>query len=120
MVGLEGGQHLFGVVNKIEHVSGVFPGVGAVQAAQRLHRLDAGQALVHIHAAQQRLVKAGLELVGHRQDLILLALKGLADVATFELGVQRRAVLGEAIRARFLVVHLARKSHQRAHGVAEP
>jgi hypothetical protein len=44
----------------------------AVQARQRLHRLDAAQLLVHVHAAQQRLVEAGLELVGHQQDLVLV------------------------------------------------
>ena len=53
----------------------------AVQPRQRLHGLDAGQPLVDVHAAQQRLIEAGLELVGHQQDLVLVGLEGLADVA---------------------------------------
>ena len=63
-------QHFGRVVDKVQHIGGGFAGVGAVQAAQGLHRLNAGQAFVHVHAAQQRLVEPGLELVGHQQQLI--------------------------------------------------
>jgi hypothetical protein len=38
---------------------------------KRLHRLDAGQPLVHVHGVQQRLVKTGLVLLGHQQHLVL-------------------------------------------------
>ena len=55
--------------------------MGAVQPRQGLHGLNAGEPLVDVHAAQQRLIEAGLELVGHEQDLILVALEGFADVA---------------------------------------
>ena len=55
--------------------------MGAVQARERLHGLDARQPLVDVHAAQQRLVEAGLELVGHQQDLILVGVERFADVA---------------------------------------
>ena len=73
VVGLERRQHLGRVVHEVEHVGRVLAGMGAVQARQRLHGLDAGQPLVDVHAAEQRLVEAGLELVGHQQDLILVA-----------------------------------------------
>ncbi|MDP2823093.1 MAG: hypothetical protein Q8O52_10520 [Sulfuritalea sp.] len=39
-------------------------------------------------------------------DRGVVDLEGFADVAAFEVGVQRRAVLGEAVRAGFLVVDL--------------
>jgi hypothetical protein len=61
----------------------------AVQAGERLHGLDAVEPLVDVHAAEQRLIEAGLELVGHQQDLVLVPLEGLADVAALEVRVQR-------------------------------
>ena len=70
-----------GVVDEVEHVGRVLAGVRPVEAGERLHGLDARQPLVHVHAAEQRLVEAGLELVRHQQDLVLVALEGLADVA---------------------------------------
>ena len=73
VVGLERRQHLVGVVHEVQHVGRVLAGMGAVEPRQRLHGLDAGQPLVDVHAAQQRLVEAGLELVGDQQDLILVA-----------------------------------------------
>ena len=84
VVGLEGGEDFLGVVHEIQHVGRVLAGVGAVQAGEGLHGLDAGQPLVHVHAAEQRLVEAGLELVGDEQDLILVALEGFADVAALQ------------------------------------
>ena len=38
--------------------------MGPVEPGERLHRLDARERLVHVHRVQQRLVVAGLELVG--------------------------------------------------------
>ena len=118
VVGLERRQHFLGVVHEIEHVGRVLAGMRAVQAGERLHGLDAGEPLVDVHAAQQRLIEAGLELVGDEQDLILVALEGFADVAALQVRVERRAGFGEGIRARFLVVHLAGERHQRADLVA--
>jgi hypothetical protein len=59
-----------GVVDEIHHVGGVLARVAMVQASQGLHRLDAIEAAVHIHAAEQRLVEAGLELVGHEEPVV--------------------------------------------------
>ncbi len=118
VIRLEGGQHLFGVVREIQHVGRVLAGIGAVQARQGLHGLDAPQSFVHIHATQQRLIEAGLEFVRHQQDLIFVALESFADVAAFQIGVQCRAVLGETIRAGFLVVHLAGEGDHRTDLVA--
>src|SRR6188768_1060600 len=63
---------LFGLVHKVEDVRGVFTGMSPVQARQGLNRLNTGQPLVNIHTAQQRLVEAGLKLVGDQQDPILI------------------------------------------------
>ena len=52
------------IVGKVEHECVVLLGMRPVEARQRLHRLHAGQGLVDIHRVQQRLVVAGLELVG--------------------------------------------------------
>ena len=46
-----------------------------VEARERLHRLDAGKALVHIHGMQQGLVEAGLVLLGHQEDLIVVGVE---------------------------------------------
>ncbi len=59
-----------GVVQEVEHEGIVLLGVRAVQARERLHGLDAGERLVHIHRVQQRLVVAGLELVGADQEAV--------------------------------------------------
>ena len=65
VVGLECGEDLLGIVHEVHDVCGVLPRMGAVKARQGLHGRDAREALVHIHAAKKRLVKARLELVGH-------------------------------------------------------
>ena len=44
--------------------------VCAVQARQCLYRLDAREQLVHVHGVEQRLVVAGLELVGADQESV--------------------------------------------------
>ena len=55
--------------------------MGAVEPGERLHRLDAGERLVHIHGVQQRLVVAGLELVGADQKAIRVFLDPVGDFA---------------------------------------
>jgi hypothetical protein len=42
-----------------------------VQPRQRLHRLDARKTLVHVHAAEERLVEARLELVRDEKDAVV-------------------------------------------------
>ncbi len=118
VVGLEGGQDFLGVVHEVQHVGRVLAGVGAVEAGEGLHGLDARQPLIHVHAAEQRLVEAGLELVGDEQDLVLVALERFADVAALQVRIQGVAVLRETVGAGFLVVHLAGEGDQRADLVA--
>ena len=60
--------------------------MGAVQAREGLHGGDARQSLVHVHAAEKRLVKARLELVGHQEDLILIRIERLAYIPPLRLG----------------------------------
>ena len=64
-----------GVVQEVEHEHVVLLGVRAVEPRERLHRLDAGQRLVHVHRVQQRLVVAGLELVGADQEAVRVLLR---------------------------------------------
>lgn len=66
-----------GLVGKVQHHCLFFARIDAVEARKRLHGMDAAQLLIHIHGMQQRLVKAGLELVGDDQETVLVALEGL-------------------------------------------
>ena len=74
--------------------------VRAVEARQRLHGLDARERLVHVHRVQQRLVVAGLELVGADQEAVRVVLDLVGDVAARK-AVERR--LGD-LRAAVLVL----------------
>jgi hypothetical protein len=77
-------QDLLGRVHEVEDVGGVLTRVGAVQARERLHRLDAGEAPIDIHAAEKRLIEAGLELVGDKQQVVVGAGECLTDVTSLE------------------------------------
>ena len=55
--------------------------VRAVEPRERLHRLDAREQLVHVHRVQQRLVVAGLELVGADQEAVRVLLDLVGDLA---------------------------------------
>ena len=71
VVRLEGLLDLIGVVGEVEDHRAVLVGVGAVQARQRLDRVHAAELLVYVHGVEQRLVEAGLELVGDHQEAVL-------------------------------------------------
>ena len=118
VVGLEGLEDFRRVIYEIQHVGRVLARVRPVQPRKRLHRLDARQPLVDIHPAQERLIEAGLEFVRHQQDLILVALERFANVAALQIGIERLAVLREAVRTGLLVVHFSGEGHQRADLVA--
>jgi len=68
------------VVDEVQHgqVRLAFALGDAVEPGQRLHGGDAGQLLVDIHRRQQRLVEAGLVLLGHHQDAIFRLARGTA------------------------------------------
>jgi hypothetical protein len=70
VVVLEAREDGLAVVDEVEHEGLFLAGVGTVQSGQGLHRLDAGEALVHVHGAEQRLVEAGLVLVGDDEHLV--------------------------------------------------
>ncbi|EXI77156.1 MAG: hypothetical protein AW10_03972 [Candidatus Accumulibacter appositus] len=118
VVGPERGEDFLGVIHEIQDVGRVLAGVGAVETGEGLHGLDAGQSLIHVHAAEQRLVEAGLKFVGDEEDLVLVAFEGFADVATLQVRVQGLAMFREAVRAGGLVIHLAGERDQRADLVA--
>ena len=48
-----------------------FSGMDPVEAREGLDRGQPDQRLVHVHRVQQRLVEAGLELLGDDQDAVL-------------------------------------------------
>src|SRR3954447_4714100 len=67
--------HDLGGVLVLAHTGG--GDVGAVEPGQGLHRGDPGEQAVDVHRAQQRLVEAGLELVGTIMTLNSSPLKAL-------------------------------------------
>ena len=69
------------VVQEIQHEDIVLLGVCPVEPRQGLHRLDAGERLVHIHGVQQRFVIPGLELVGTDQEAVWILLEPRGDPA---------------------------------------
>ena len=74
VVVLEGEGDRLAVVLEVEHEAVVLLRVRAVESRQGLHRLDARERLVHVHRVQQRLVVAGLELVGADQEAVRVGL----------------------------------------------
>ena len=52
----------------------------AVQPGQRLHGIQPGEDLVHVHRVQQRLVEAGLELLGDDQHLVVVVAESLGGL----------------------------------------
>ena len=55
-----------------------------------MHGLNARKPFVHVHAAQQRLIEAGLELVGDDEEAVLRQLERLGGLG-----------LGKAVHAGF-------------------
>ena len=83
VVGLERRENLLGVVHEIDDVRRVFAGMRAVQARECLHRLDAREAPVDVHAREQGLVEARLEFVRDQKQLVLAPVgEGIADIAS--------------------------------------
>ena len=117
VVGLEGAVDVLGVVDEVEHERRVLAGDHPVQARERLHRLHAVEPLVHVHRVQQRLVEAGLVLVGDQQHLVVGRVEALRQLrladrlAGHDIGVHPR--LG-VLEARVRVAHRAAEGDQRA------
>ena len=85
VVRLERGRDLFGVVDEVEDEGAVLVGVGAVQPGERLHGGETGQRLVDVHGVELWLVEAGLELLGHDHDLVLVGVEPLCGLRLGEL-----------------------------------
>ncbi len=116
IVGLERLSYLFAVVHEVEHERILFERVDSVKPRKRLHRLDARQTLVHEHRMQQRLVEAGLVLLGHQQNLVLRRCEPLRQFLLRDALIHPRfGVRG----ARNLVVpNLAREGNQSLDRIA--
>ena len=67
---LEGGADRVAVVLEVEYVDLVLAGGRTVQPRQGLHRVDAREDLVDVHAADLRLVEARLVLLGDDEDAV--------------------------------------------------
>jgi hypothetical protein len=85
------------VVHEIEHEHIVLLPMRAVEARERLHRLGAREQLVHVHRVQQRLVVAGLELVGADEEPVRVFLDPVRDLAGWKPIERRLAHFGAAV-----------------------
>ena len=68
-----------GVIVEVQQEGIVLLWVCSFEVRERVHRLDARQNLVHVHRVQQRLIVAGLELVGADQEAVRLFLNLVGD-----------------------------------------
>ena len=68
-----------GVVGEVHHHDVFLALVAAIQPRNRLHRVAIHDRLVEEHAGEQRLVEAGLELVRHDHQTVVVALEPLLD-----------------------------------------
>ena len=78
---LEGEGDCFDAVLEVKYEAVMLLRMGAIQARQRLDRLDPRERLVHVHGVQQRLIVAGLELGRTDQEAIRIVLYLVRDVA---------------------------------------
>ncbi|HEX2031809.1 MAG TPA: hypothetical protein VHL78_10465, partial [Actinomycetota bacterium] len=68
----EGPLDAFHLVHEVEDERVVLVGVDAVEAGQRLDGVHPVEPLVHEHRVEEGLVEAGLELLRHHQDPVLV------------------------------------------------
>ncbi|MNO86708.1 hypothetical protein D3C76_781170 [compost metagenome] len=119
--GLESRQDLFCLVGEVDDVGLVLTGVGAVQARQCLHRLDARDFLVQVHGHQLGLVEASLILVGDDHHPVVRCVEHLAHVAAMqariEVGFAELVIGWQARLLHILVWRLAGERHHRLHVV---
>ncbi|OPY10152.1 MAG: hypothetical protein A4E68_00026 [Syntrophaceae bacterium PtaB.Bin095] len=70
VVGLEGLQYLFGLVDEVENKGIFLARVGTVEPREGLDRLDSREPLVHVHGMKKRLVEPRLVFLRHKQHLV--------------------------------------------------
>ena len=110
VVRLERFADFVAVVHEIQHEGVLLVRVGAVQAREGLHGLDAGQALVHIQGVQQGLVETGLVLLGHQQHLVIPGGEALGQFRLPNALVHLHFGVGNA--GGFVVFHGAGERHE--------
>ena len=71
----EGVADVVAVVDEIEDERSVLVGMGPVETGQGLDCIEAGEGLVDVHGHQLGLVEAGLVLLGHHHDLVLVGVE---------------------------------------------
>ena len=62
----------FNGIDKIQNIGIFLAGIGAIQAAERLHRFHIAQFLIDDHGMKQRLVKTSLIFFGNNEDIALI------------------------------------------------
>lgn len=113
----EGLLDVLRLVGEVQHEGILLAGSDTVEAGQGLDGLDAFEGLVHEHGMQQGLVKAGLVLLGHDEDLEIL-FEAVRQVPFRDLfavygGIELLFRPGAFLIAAGYVLHLAGKGHQR-------
>ncbi len=116
VIGQKGVENVLRLVDEIQNIGGFFAGIDAIEARQSLHGGDAIEPFIDIHRAQQRLIEAGLKLVGDQQDLKLIAVEGGANIAAFQVRVH--VTFRKRLRPTLAIVDFARKRHQCAQIIA--
>ena len=102
---------LTAVVHEVEDEGVLLERVDAVQPRERLHRLDAGETLVHVQRVQQRLVEARLVLLGDQEHLVVVRRELLRQLRLPDAGVHRLLRVGHL--TQLVVLHRAGEGDER-------
>ena len=86
--------------------------VDAVEPGQGLHGVEAREDLVDVHGVQERLVEAGLELLGHDEHLVVVPGEALG-----RLGLGEAVHLGLGVGQPFSSITLPEKATRAARSV---
>ena len=102
----------FRLVGEVEHHRLGLGRMSSIEPREGLHRVHPAELLVDVHRVQERLIKAGLELVGDDQESVFRPLEGLG-----------RLRLRKTVHVRFgvgppPVVDGPGESHQRLERIA--
>jgi hypothetical protein len=67
VVGLKSVLNLSSVIREVQYHRLVFPWMDTIQTGKRLHGMHTSELHIDLHRMEKRLVKPGLELIGHTQ-----------------------------------------------------
>ena len=87
VIGLEGVEDLLRLVDEIEDEGLFLARVGAVEAREGLHGLDARQPLVDVHRVKKGLVEPRLVFLGHQEHLVFAGVEFLGQLLLLDAAV---------------------------------